>query len=81
MTTVELQDRRGSARAMTSDVTAETHSDALIDDEATRVEQQLPPIDGGVAAWRLLCAAFMFEACLWGRFRSQPTRASWRAIC
>lgn len=25
-----------------------------------------PPIDGGVAAWRLLLAAFVFEALLWG---------------
>lgn len=26
----------------------------------------LPPVDGGRAAWRLLCAAFVFEALLWG---------------
>jgi len=26
----------------------------------------LPPVDGGKAAWRLLCAAFVFEALLWG---------------
>jgi predicted MFS family arabinose efflux permease len=26
----------------------------------------LPPIDGGFAAWRLLLAAFVFEALLWG---------------
>jgi hypothetical protein len=26
----------------------------------------LQPADGGVAAWRLLCAAFVFEALLWG---------------
>lgn len=26
----------------------------------------LPPIDGGFAAWRLLWAAFVFEALLWG---------------
>ena len=31
-----------------------------------RCEQELAPIDGGSAAWRLLCAAFMFEALLWG---------------
>lgn len=30
-------------------------------------EQGLASIDGGFAAWRLLCAAFMFEALLWGR--------------
>jgi len=27
---------------------------------------QLKPADGGPAAWRLLCAAFVFEAVLWG---------------
>ncbi|GAD97227.1 hypothetical protein FG11573.1 [Paecilomyces variotii No. 5] len=31
-----------------------------------RTEQELAPVDGGPAAWRLLCAAFMFEALLWG---------------
>lgn len=29
-------------------------------------EQSLPPHDGGKAAWRLLLAAFVFEALLWG---------------
>ena len=29
-------------------------------------EQRLPRADGGVAAWRILLAAFMFEAVLWG---------------
>lgn len=29
-------------------------------------EQELAPVDGGSVAWRLLCAAFMFEALLWG---------------
>lgn len=31
-----------------------------------RARHELAPIDGGPAAWRLLCAAFMFEALLWG---------------
>lgn len=30
------------------------------------VMRQLQPVDGGVAAWRLLVAAFVFEALLWG---------------
>jgi hypothetical protein len=30
------------------------------------VVQQLEPADGGTAAWRLLIAAFIFEALLWG---------------
>ena len=29
--------------------------------------QHLEPADGGFAAWRLLLAAFVFEALLWGR--------------
>ncbi|KAI1427776.1 major facilitator superfamily domain-containing protein [Xylaria sp. FL1777] len=32
----------------------------------TRAEQELAPVDGGPAAWRLLAAAFIFEALLWG---------------
>lgn len=28
--------------------------------------QQLKPADGGIAAWQVLFAAFMFEALLWG---------------
>lgn len=35
-----------------------------------RTEQELASIDGGSAAWRLLCAAFMFEALLWGKLLS-----------
>ncbi|KAI1868718.1 uncharacterized protein JN550_006293 [Neoarthrinium moseri] len=31
-----------------------------------RLGQDLAPVDGGAAAWRLLCAAFMFETLLWG---------------
>lgn len=34
-----------------------------------RAEQELAPVDGGSAAWRLLSAAFMFEALLWGKLR------------
>lgn len=30
------------------------------------VIQQLLPVDGGPAAWKLLIAAFVFEALLWG---------------
>jgi hypothetical protein len=29
-------------------------------------DQTLPPVDGGLQAWRVLLAAFMFEAVLWG---------------
>ena len=33
-------------------------------------EQSLPRCDGGWAAWRLLMAAFVFEALLWGVLNS-----------
>lgn len=29
-------------------------------------DNRLKPVDGGIAAWRVLLAAFMFEAILWG---------------
>jgi hypothetical protein len=31
------------------------------------VIQQLEPVDGGAAAWKVLTAAFVFEALLWGK--------------
>lgn len=42
-----------------------------VEDEPTsdgRAEQGLGPVDRGAAAWRLLWAAFMFEALLWSKF-------------
>lgn len=36
--------------------------------DGRRTRQELDPVDGGFAAWRLLCAAFVFEALLWGKF-------------
>lgn len=30
------------------------------------VEQELEPADGGAAAWKVLCATFVFEAVLFG---------------
>ncbi|KAG4029328.1 hypothetical protein MFRU_016g00820 [Monilinia fructicola] len=35
-------------------------------DDPERIYQQLLPVDGGPAAWKLLIAAFIFEAILWG---------------
>lgn len=32
------------------------------------MEQELAPVDGGFAAWRLLFAAYIFETLLWGQF-------------
>lgn len=43
-------------------------------EDARRMQQGLAPVDGGFAAWRLLCAAFMFEALLWGEL--QPYTSS-----
>ena len=36
------------------------------DEEDPTVAQDLQPADGGQAAWRLLTAAFVFEALMWG---------------
>ncbi|PIA91005.1 Monocarboxylate transporter 4 [Cercospora beticola] len=40
--------------------------DRTQDDESHANAQSLPPHDRGKAAWRLLAAAFVFEALLWG---------------
>ena len=40
----------------------------------TPIEYSLAPTDRGLAAWRLLCTAFVFEALLWGKtFRDYIT--------
>ncbi|KAH7089753.1 major facilitator superfamily domain-containing protein [Paraphoma chrysanthemicola] len=41
---------------------SELEPDQTFSDQST----SLPPIDGGLPAWRLLLAAFVFEALLWG---------------
>lgn len=35
-------------------------------EEVAAIDQQLERADGGVGAWVTLCAAFVFEALLWG---------------
>jgi hypothetical protein len=35
--------------------------------EDSTTATSLPAADGGLAAWRLLIAAFVFEALLWGQ--------------
>ncbi|KAI8623287.1 major facilitator superfamily domain-containing protein [Xylariaceae sp. FL1651] len=52
---------RGSERASLQSQDAERQ---LTD--GMRPGQELAPVDGGSAAWRLLCAAFIFESLLWG---------------
>lgn len=49
-------------------------------EDAAHIEQGLAPVDGGLAAWKLLCAAFMFEALLWGELSSHYTRLSMNDI-
>lgn len=75
MASVELAESRRDAETTTNmaavtsmaEAETETRDDVLLDDNTgDRVEQHLAPVDGGIAAWRLLWAAFMFEACLWG---------------
>lgn len=44
------------------------------EESATTVS--LPAADGGLPAWRLLIAAFVFEALLWGQFHSTLDLAS-----
>jgi hypothetical protein len=34
---------------------------------SSRTCQEIAPVDGGSAAWGLLCAAFVFETLLWGK--------------
>ncbi|KAF5676483.1 monocarboxylate transporter 2 [Fusarium circinatum] len=42
----------------------EVHHEAVAENE--HEVSQLAPVDGGIAAWRLLGAAFVFETLLWG---------------
>ena len=44
---------------------AGAEADGQVDDN-NHQWQQLPPIDGGIAAWKLLFGAFMVEALVWG---------------
>lgn len=52
----------------TSVLPAQHSEDFELDTRSTFSNQatSFPPIDGGLAAWRLLLAAFVFEALLWG---------------
>ena len=53
-----------TAPASTSSTTTAINNSNEPDDALV---QQLEPADGGLAAWRLLVAAFVFEALLWGK--------------
>lgn len=41
--------------------------DGIGDDNAEHDQEPLSPVDGGRAAWKLLFAAYVFEALLWGK--------------
>ncbi|CZT08033.1 hypothetical protein WAI453_002306 [Rhynchosporium graminicola] len=41
-------------------------SGKILDPEENFMIQELLPVDGGAAAWKVLIAAFVFEALLWG---------------
>lgn len=69
---IELGDR-GSLRALSQ----EPGSPTLIQEGHNGGSRSLnlKPADGGIAAWRVLFAAFVFEALLWGLFI--PLLAIW----
>lgn len=46
-----------------------TYGNGLLD-ENQGIDQQLQPADRGAAAWKVLFAAFMFEALFWGKLRN-----------
>ena len=51
------------------------HSDSTGDSTNHQgIAQQLKPADGGITAWKVLFAAFMFEAMMWRK--PQHTRSS-----
>lgn len=59
---VELRDILHSQNTEHEDGTTSSE----LQDAAEANATSLPPADGGIAAWRLLIAAFVFEALLWG---------------
>ena len=82
MSQIELQNAPPDARSLPAQVSAEPISlrgelDDDLQHEVGVIQRELPPADRGVAAWRLLGAAFVFEALLWGI--SAPSRSSYWA--
>ena len=63
METIQLE-RRDATRAQEDD------GQEVMNDNVSRNQQHaiqsLEPVDGGIVAWRVLIAAFIFEALLWG---------------
>lgn len=63
---LESRGREGSSLPL-QEPEGETPTAINMQQQQQQTEQALAPIDGGSAAWRLLCAAFLFEALLWGK--------------
>ena len=62
----ELEIREGSAfQVPPNDSFPDVYENGLLD-ETRGIDQQLKPVDRGAAAWKVLFAAFMFEAVFWG---------------
>jgi hypothetical protein len=49
-----------------SQITGRLESVRSNNHDSETAPQSLQPVDGGIAAWRVLIAAFVFEALLWG---------------
>lgn len=82
----ELEDKRLTAAvpSMTTPASSDSNSNHDVDLEGKLpAAQHLRPTDGGVAAWRLLLAAFVFEALLWGKHRVASTTylPTWTGLC
>ena len=63
--------RQGIIAAPSSLVTSRAISFESLDQDVEKLERQLPPADGGTAAWKFLFAAFMIEALLFGKRRRE----------
>jgi len=64
MMSIELQHRRVTLPP--TELSQRQSNDGENADNVAIIEQDLAPADKGAAAWRLLAAAFVFEALLWG---------------
>ncbi|KAL8790294.1 MAG: hypothetical protein Q9213_000646 [Squamulea squamosa] len=58
--------RQGIIAAPPSPLSSRAISLESLDQDVEKLEEQLPPVDGGIAAWRFLFAAFMIEAFIFG---------------
>lgn len=69
---IELQNRISLTSRAPSFVASEAPLPELLVENRNHMnfeseQQNLEPQDRGLAAWRLLCVAFVFEALLWGK--------------